>query len=90
MDVEKLTQAKHEVEARLAHQSEPPWSWFRLMKLREALEDVIGGLEDPMLRTESSLQSGERLERHHQPVVSIHQLDNAQYRPANLPQQPPK
>lgn len=90
MDVEKLTQAKLEVDARLAQQSEPPWAWFRLMKLREALEDVIVGIESPMPRTESSLQSGKRQERHLQPEVSIHQLDSAQYRPANLPQQPPK
>ena len=47
--------------ARIAEGSEPPWSWYQLMKLREAVEAILAGMAvtQPMEDSrESALRRG--------------------------------
>lgn len=70
---------------KLATGAEPPWAWYQYMKLREALEAILSGMEATTLQTESSPQleapsgSGLRL------VDSNTQPDSVEPLPTGLP-----
>lgn len=66
---------------------EPPWSWFQYMKLREVLEDIIGGMG--AVRTESLPQSAGHPGRHLQLVGSTDLQDGAPRHSVGLPIQLP-
>ncbi len=45
MNIEELRSVRESVARRLSVGEEPPWSWFTLMKLQEALDETIAGME---------------------------------------------
>ena len=44
MNIEELRSVRESVAQRLKEDL-PPWSWFTLMKLQEALDETIAGME---------------------------------------------
>jgi hypothetical protein len=40
--------------SKIATGEEPPWGWYQLMKLREALDAILSGMEAVTPQTESS------------------------------------
>ncbi len=73
--------------AKLAKGEEPPWSWYKLMKLRETLEAILAGMA--ATTTESSPQSAERPGTHLRLVGATDSQDGAPPRPVGLPVQTP-
>lgn len=57
MDRRDLEKVKEWANAKLATGDEPPWAWYQYMKLREALDAIIGGMEAVTPPTESSRES---------------------------------
>lgn len=78
MDTELLRQVRSQTAERLSTGEEPPWVWFRLMKLQEALDQVLGELDSPIMQTANLLQSDQRPGRHLQLVGPTYQPDSAQ------------
>lgn len=78
MDTKLLSQVRKQVAERLASGEEPPWVWFRLMKLQEALDQVMNGLESPISQMASLPQSDQRQETRLRLVESTFRPDSAQ------------
>ncbi len=75
-------------EQRLAGESEPPWAWYQLMKLIEALdaiEKAVASTSTMESLPQPGLHSGERLRL----VDSTYQPDNAQHHRVDLQPQMP-
>lgn len=68
---------------RLATGGEPPWSWYQLMKLREALDAILAGMD--ATRPLGSPQSGEHQERRLRLVADADQPDSAPRHPDTVP-----
>lgn len=60
---------------RLATGDEPPWAWYQYMKLREALDAIIAGMD--ATTTENLPQSASRSERRLRLVATTHSRDGA-------------
>lgn len=54
MTRDELTRVHAWAEAKIATGAEPPWTWYQYMKLREALDALLGGLEVATPQTASS------------------------------------
>ncbi len=67
---DELTRVREWADAKLATGEEPPWAWYQYMKLREALDGVIAGM-DAVSPTASLQQSGPHQGRHLRLVVSM-------------------
>lgn len=80
MDADKLSEVRSEVAERLASGEEPPWAWFNLMKLQEALDQVLEGLKAVSPQTGSLQQSDSRQETLLQLVDSKYLQDTSQRR----------
>jgi hypothetical protein len=74
---------------KLATGTEPPWAWYQYMKLREALEAIMSGMEATMLQMESSPQSEVPLGSGLRLVASNTQTDNVEPPATGLPVQLP-
>ncbi len=73
---------------KIATGAEPPWSWYQLMKLREAIEAILAGMvvTQPMANSpESASRSGTGLRL----VGAVDRQDNAQRHPDQSPIQLP-
>ena len=82
MNVEELRSVRESVAQRLKEGQEPPWSWFTLMKLQEALDETIAGLScGSMQQKESSQQSAEHPGTHLRLVDATCPQDTAQPHP---------
>lgn len=82
--------AREQVAERLRTKENPPWVWYRLMKLQEALDQVLCDLEDPMIRTENSLQSESPPEMRLRLVDATCPQDSAPLRRGEKPEPLPK
>jgi hypothetical protein len=60
MTGEELQRLRNWADAKVTAGQEPLWTWYQYMKLREALEAIIGGMECAAIQMESS-----RLAREH-------------------------
>ena len=54
VDLQKVLNWTNE---KLSTGAEPPWAWYQYMKLREALETIMSGMEATMPQKENSPQS---------------------------------
>lgn len=81
MDIQRLEAVRIEVNERLASQEEPPWAWFHLMKLREALDQVMDGLRSTTLHPEDSQESHQQTGTRLRLVGHTDQQDSAPPRP---------
>ncbi len=84
---EELEQVREWADAKIASGQEPPWAWFQYMKLREAVDGILAGMD--AVNTESSQQSVPHQETHLRLVGDTDSQDNAPHRPAGLPTQLP-
>lgn len=81
-----LEQARGWAKDKLAAGQEPPWSWYQLMKLVEAADAILAGMD----ATKENLPLSEQpAEKHLRLVGSTDPQDSAQPRPAGLPIQLP-
>lgn len=60
MTRDELTQMRAWAEAKIATGAEPPWTWYQYMKLREALDALLGGMEVATPQTARSLRPEQR------------------------------
>ena len=68
--------------------SEPPWSWYQYMKLVEACDAILAGM-DATVTMENSPQSETQQGVHLRLVDATYQRDSAQCRLADSPVQMP-
>ena len=85
---DELEQVRDWADAKIASGQEPPWAWFQYMKLREAADGILAGM-DAVTTTVSSQQSVPHQETQLRLVVDTAPQDNAPHRPAGLPTQLP-
>ncbi len=45
MTLEQLEEVRAWANSKLATGDEPPWAWYQLMKLQEALDAILDGME---------------------------------------------
>jgi len=89
MPAERLLKATQEwAQARMAGGQEPPWSWYQLMKLNEALDEILASI-NATSPTGHSQQSGRRPETHLRLVADTDLRDIAQRHPDEWPVQLP-
>lgn len=74
---ETLTQAIEWANERLRSEAEPPWSYYRLMQLREAATELVAGMNATMQPTDDSPGSEGRPASASQQGADIVQLDTA-------------
>ena len=55
MTRQELRRVREWADAQLATGQDPMWVWYQYMKLREALDGIIAGMECAALQSESSL-----------------------------------
>jgi hypothetical protein len=85
----ELTQVLTWAEEKL-HNDSAPWEWYQLMKLKEAAQMILHGV-NPFAPTEGLPESGLHLGPVLQLVGVTDQIETAQYRPvANLLERMPK
>ena len=65
--------------AKIADDTELPWSWYQYMKLIETADAILAGMATKT--TENSPQPDERLETHLRLVDSTDPQDNSQHHP---------
>lgn len=82
----ELRRVREWAQTKIASGEEPPWAWYSYMKLREALDDVLGGMS--ATTTVSSQQSAERPATHLRLVADTDPPDSARSRRAG-PAKPP-
>lgn len=65
VDRNELVKIRDWVDEKITTGAEPPWSWYQLMKLREALDAILSGMQATKLQgsplSESHSESGLRL-----------------------------
>lgn len=80
-----IPRSLHETRAwaknRLAGEAEPPWAWYQLMKLVEAIDAIDAG--QSVVTTESSPQSERRPGEHLRLVETTDPQDTVQPRPGS-------
>lgn len=82
---EKLNEVAEWARGRLRTGTEPPWHYYRLMQLL----DAVNGLQsDAPVRTEDLPQFAEHSESVRQPTERIVRLDSFRLRPAQTPAPP--
>jgi hypothetical protein len=54
MTGEELQSLRNWADDKVTASQEPPWTWYQYMKLREALDAIIGGMECTAIQMESS------------------------------------
>jgi hypothetical protein len=54
MTGDDLQRLRNWADAKVTAGQEPLWTWYQYMKLREALDAIIGGMECAAIRMESS------------------------------------
>lgn len=81
MTPEKLQDVRDWAAGRISSGDESPWSWYQLMKLREALDDI---LESYSVTTENLQQSEKQLGRHLRLVGANDQQGNVQHHQADV------
>jgi hypothetical protein len=84
---DELTRVREWAAAKLTTGAEPPWSWYQLMKLNEAIDAILAGMA--VVTTESSPPEGARPETHLRLVEATCPQDTSRPRPAGLPVQLP-
>jgi hypothetical protein len=57
MTKEELQRLRNWAEAKIAAGQEPPWAWYQFMKLREAVDAIIGEMECVAIEKENSALS---------------------------------
>ena len=82
---EELEKVRDLAERKITAGQEPPWVWYQYMKLREAANAILAGLDDVTV----SRQSGPRPAEHLQLVASNILQDNAPPRRPDEPVQLP-
>ncbi len=80
---EQLKQVREWANAKIASGQEPPWAWFQYMKLREAIDGILAGMDS--VTTESLQQSVPHQETHLRLVADTHSQDNAPRHPVEPP-----
>ena len=91
MDQALLKAVNQQVSDRLSRgEGDPPWVWFRLMKLKEALGEVIGELDSPISQRANLPQSAQQQGKHLQLVGSSDPQGSVQHHRADKAQQKPK
>lgn len=75
-------------DSKIAAGEEPPWAWYQYMKLKEATEAILKGMESAassqpsaVSSKENSRQSEQRSETHLQLVASTDRRDTVPHRP---------
>lgn len=76
MNKEDLQKIRDWADQKITTGDEPPWSWFQYMKLREVLDQIIGGFGS--VRTESSQPMEQRQENAIRLAVSNVEPSSAQ------------
>ena len=76
-----LERIREWADTKIGSGSEPPWVWYEFMKLREALDAILGGMT-VVTRTASLQQSGKRQGNGLRLVASKHSRGTVQRRPA--------
>ena len=79
----ELKQVREWADAKIASDQEPPWAWFQYMKLREALDGILAGMDS--VTTESSQQSAMHPGTHLRLVDATDPQDNAVRHSVGLP-----
>jgi hypothetical protein len=79
MHKEELQKVRDWADEKIATGAEPPWSWFRYMKLRETLDEIIAGMS--VVKTESSQRSELHTEIGPRLAVSNTQPSSAPHHP---------
>ena len=78
MQTHDLKEMREWAAQRIGSQAETPWDWYQLMKLREALDALIGSAESAAtLQTEDLPEQRERQEKRLQLAVDNSPRDNA-------------
>ena len=91
MDQALLKAVNQQVLDRLSRSSKaPPWVWFRLMKLKEALGDVMVDLDSPTSQKATRPRLAQQRETHLQLVETGNLQDNAQHRRVDEKERKPK
>jgi hypothetical protein len=85
MDKKALQAAIDLANQKLSNGEEPPWAWYQYMKLREAAQAILEGVECAKLQTENSPESERRPETHLRLVDSKDQQDRPQSHPVHPP-----
>jgi hypothetical protein len=55
---EELEKIRDWANAKIATGQETPWSWYQYMKLRETLDEILGGMMTAASLTQSGSSSG--------------------------------
>ena len=71
--------------AKIATGEEPPWAWYQFMKLREALDAILTGMDAVKPQTESSPQEVQRPGKHLRLVEATYSQDTAQLHQSDEP-----
>jgi hypothetical protein len=83
MTREQLQDVRAWADGKLAAGAEPPWAWYQLMKLREALDAVVAGMDTT--KPLGSPESAPHSETHLRLVANTHSPDSVPRHPAGLP-----
>jgi hypothetical protein len=93
MDKKQLEDVRNWADAKLATGDEPPWAWYQYMKLREALDAIIAGMDcsAPLeaFTTVSSPQSEKHPGKHLRLVVDTSRTGASQPHSFGMPAQLP-
>lgn len=89
MDKAELERVRDWAVEKISHGSEPPWAWYQYMKLREALDAILGAQGAAMPQTANSPPAEPRSERRLRLVGSEDLQDTAQHHPSDEPVQLP-
>jgi hypothetical protein len=74
--------------AKIATGDEPPWSWYQHMKLREALDAILAGMDAITPRTENSPQEVPRPGTQFRLVGATFSQDTVRHHPSDEPELP--
>lgn len=72
----KLEEVREWAKSKIASGAEPPWSWYQLMKLIEAVDTILEG--QACITTENSQRVEARPGKHLRPVDSTYPRDSVQ------------
>lgn len=62
MTADELQRLRNWADAKIATGAEPAWAWYQYMKLREALDAVIGRLECDAIQMEAPFPDAPQIE----------------------------
>ena len=84
---DELERVRELARAKLQGGQEPPWAWYQYMKLVEACDAILAGMD--AVTTADSQESPSQSERHLRLVGQADRPDSTPRRPAGLPVQLP-